>query len=796
MYAVAAILCGTLLGAAPLDVPLSLWTSPSHPSGLNFRGTMGVSFGDYDGDGFIDIFACYSGNLWRNLGGIDWQFAADLSSVLPMTERRYGASFGDYDNDGLPDIATASRVPYWGDDRMHLLLHNNGGGANYTDVADDPEIVETQPHGNLETVCWADVNGDGNLDLFLPAYPDWAGGPGNFFLLNQGPAGPQGAYRFTESSAASGLDNPPGTARPEGAQFADIDGDGDIDLFANGTLYRNVSTRSVTRFNPEDVVASGIALPGSIDEGAMFFDYDLDGDFDLFVVYTNEGIILWENRGDGTFQAAEAEVVDAPLTGLNLGMSAEDWDNDGDVDFTTRAVFRRNMLVEKGKRHFVVASTSIPERDLVSATPAWGDWDRDGDLDCALGNWGESGRLYANTLYSTATQNAAKSYVRVRAVHDSLSVARGLETEYGATAEVRVLTGTDPYRRRKFVASSHGYLNQNEYALHFGLPLAARVDLSVDFPGLSADGLWRVDKAVNPALGNIDPQTLTDREITVTRCGQVVIDGVVHDAIPLASARLTSTERGSFVPSADSNREESVAAPPPDRYVGLAFDTANTTERLAVKEILLDGQLDAAMKCTSGDRNIALWDVTDAEHPFAVAGGIVRATTSSRNLRSAIPVDVILEPRRSYRLVARVSEYRATTIAAPYAAGAINVQGGLFFNDAAGCGGMQAAQASTNAAKAALAIRFGPLSPDSRTDPVGPSLRLSRDAGGSPRLSWQDSRAPGYRILRCSANPGPCLPGVHAVSGSNAYTDTDVSPLPGESFWYSVKAVNGCAAGL
>jgi hypothetical protein len=510
-----ALLLGAAVGVASADVPLSLWTSASYPNGLDLGGTVGVSFGDYDGDGFVDIFAGWSGNLWRNEFGAGWAPAVNLQNLMPPTQLRYGSSFGDFDNDGLPDIAIAPRVAALGDDRLHLL-HNLGGG-NFADVAGDPSVVDVQPRGNAETLCWADVNGDGNLDLFVPVYPAWEGGPGNFFLLNQGPTGIQGAYQFIESSGPAGLDNPPGSSRPEGAQFVDVDGDGDVDLYAGGTLFQNVSTATAVRFHALDSLASGIGLPASLDEGAMFFDYDLDGDFDLVVAYSNEGVRIWENRGDGTFFVAEPGIVDEPMTGLNLGMSAEDWDNDGDVDFTTRGVFRRNMMIEEGRRHFAVASTSIRSADLTSATPAWGDWDKDGDLDCALGNWGSDGWLYENTMYSSTTAPSAKRYMRVRVARDSRTVARGLETEYGAAVELRVLGGSDPFRHRKFVASSHGYLNQNEYTLHFGLPDAARVDVSVDFPVLAAGGTWRVDKRVNPVLGDIDPAALIDREITVTR---------------------------------------------------------------------------------------------------------------------------------------------------------------------------------------------------------------------------------------------------------------------------------------
>jgi hypothetical protein len=614
--------------------------------------------------------------------------------------------------------------------------------------------------------------------------------------LNQGPTGGQGAYQFIESSGTAGLDNPSGSSRPEGAQFVDVDGDGDVDLYAGGTLFQNVSTAAAARFNALDSLASGIGLPASLDEGAMFFDYDLDGDFDLVVAYSNEGVRIWENRGDGTFFAAETGIVDEPMTGLNLGMSGEDWDNDGDVDFTTRGVFRRNMMIEEGRRHFVVASTAIRSADLTSATPAWGDWDKDGDLDCALGNWGSDGWLYENTMYASTTAPSAKRYMRVRVARDSRTVARGLETEYGAAVELRVLGGSDPFRHRKFVASSHGYLNQNEYTLHFGLPDAARVDVSVDFPVLAAGNTWRVDKRVNPVLGDIDPAALIDREITVTRCGEVVVDGIVHDPIPLMTPRLTSTTGGLALPAPGTVLADPTPAPHPDWYSGLAFDTLSATQQILVKEILLDGQLDAPVSCGAEDRNITLWDVTDASRPVSVAGGILAQTTSSRNRRSAFPVDIILEPGHSYRLVARVTEDRPSTIAAPITADGITVQGGLEFRDQTGCNGLRAANASADPTETALAIRFGPVPSNTDLDPVVTSLRVSRYANGEPVLSWADVGAPGYQILRCSASAGACTPTVHADSAGPVYADPDVTPLPGESFWYVVRAVNGCTAGL
>ena len=727
---------------------------------------MGVSFGDYDADGFTDVFACFSGNLWRNANGADWVLAANVATSLPPTERRYGASFGDYDGDGLPDIAMAPRVPVWGDDDFHLL-HNLGGGS-FVDVAGDPTMVDVVPYGNAETLCWADVDADGDLDLFVPVYPSWdGGGPGNFFLRNDG-------GHFVEASAAAGLDNPLGTSRPEGAQFVDVDGDGDADLFSNGTLYWNVSSRGAPRFLSLDEAVSGIGLRASLDEGAASFDYDMDGDFDLVVAYSSAGVRLWENRGDGTFFAAEPSIVDQPMTGLNLGLSAEDWDGDGDVDFTTRGVFRRNRIVEDHTRHFTVASTAIPPGDLSSATPAWGDFDRDGDLDCALGNWGADGKLYENV-------SAPHPYLRVRPVRDAAGPPRGIETEYGAIVEVTPSV-SDGLERRKFLASSGGYLNQNEYALTFAVPPGA-ADVSVDFTGLPAEGLWRVDRRVNPALGGIDPATLSDREIQVSRCGEVVLDGVAHDPIPLAPLRLSST-----VPAAASAAIEATAAPAQDWNAGIEIDTLAATSPRVLREVVLDGHVDAPRACSGQERNVTIWDVTDPSSPAVI--GALSVSDSPRNSRTYFPADFALAPGRVFRLVAHVKDVRLAPIPDTLPHDGIAVRGGLSFEDRSGCSGSRVASAALDPTAAALFVRFAALPADTRLDPLGDTLRVSKGTVDESKLSWADVAAPTYRVLRCAA-PGPCTPFPIGENHAPTFTDLE-NPPPDAAFWYEVRATNGC----
>ena len=710
---------GALAAGAPdgsVDVPLEFFKPPEVPTGLKFGKTNGISFGDYDADGWPDVFACHAGRLWRNVQGTGWVDVADLDeTVLPPTTRRYGASFGDYDDDGRPDIGTEPRLVASGDTCFHLA--HNLGGARFADVAIDPAILDVQPcQSYSETICWGDVDHDGRLDMFFPVYPPSFGSPGNFFLYNLGDSGPDGATRFTESSAAVGLDNPPGAARPEGAQFVDIDFDGDIDLYSNGTLYRNLSTPGAPLFEPMKQTGSGILNSNKLEEGAAFFDYDLDGDFDLGIVFSSVsiGVNVYECRGDGSFFQLDQALIDSPNIGLDLGLSAEDWDNDGDVDFTTREVFRRNMVLEEGARHFKVATHTIPADHIDAATPAWGDWDKDGDLDCALGNWAEAGRFYFNTLYGPETPPAEKRHVRVRVMRDSETLDRGLETEYGAAVEIVLRGDGSGHRWRKFVASSAGYLNQNEYVLHFALPpdpapddagedwhFDVRADLLA--PG---GGSRRVDKLVNPLLGDLNLADLSEgeREIVVYRSGRVVLQGRI-DATPQqpATGVLITTGGGLATPPVDAPLPEPQPAPGADHWVGLAFDTRDIDER-RVAEIVLDGQLGEPVECgASSPANLILWDVTDPAAP--VLSGALAATTSERNARSYIAAGLPLRQDRMYRLVAHVTQERGSPIALPWGQGGVAVEGGLAFDDAEPCTGAAAAAAALDLASVPLAVR-------------------------------------------------------------------------------------------
>ncbi len=661
-----AILTATARGGG--DVPLELWSSPAWPSGLDFGDTNGIAFGDFDADGWIDVFVPQAALLWRNVDGTDWVLASDLSDVLTMPALRFGASFADWNEDGLPDVATEGRnvctpfQPCPFDECSHLLL--NTGDGQFEDVS--TAIVDTSLCNlQAETFCWGDVDGDLDLDLFMPAYaPGVLDSPGNLFLENLGP-GELGVYRFTEAAVEVGVRNDISMPRPEGAQFADVDLDGDLDLFSNAILYQNVSTLGSPQFAAMEQGASGIILDLK-DQGVAFFDYDLDGDYDLAAIYPEAGAIIWENAGDGTF-FYPGLIVEDPFQGLDVGLSTADWDNDGDIDYTTQQVFRRNMLIETGQRFFETAPTSIPLAHRMFATPAWGDWDKDGDLDCALGNWSEVGRFYDNVLYSDATDPSARRSLRIRCVRDSDGAPGGTETEFGASVEIDIVG--DPIRRRRkaFVASGHGYLNQSEYTLHFGLPADPvpadpnedlRFDIIADFPSLPSQGPWRVDKHVNKALGDLNLAELAEREITIFRSGRVVVDGT--NVKPSGRTPRLTVAGGSLAVADPLTGIAPIRAVDGETWAGVAFDTRAHTGACSSRRswsMVLSRRAVPSRRGTScygtsptPRRRVSFWNWTAARSARCATGGFASPSTcrsSSAASTAWWPTSSSFGPRRS-----------------------------------------------------------------------------------------------------------------------------------------------------
>jgi enediyne biosynthesis protein E4 len=327
---------------------------------------MGVAVGDYDGDGYPDLYVTQYGSsiLYHNNG--DGTFS-DVTQKAGVTAPGWASSalWFDYDNDGRLDLfvcrfvdfskdknkfcgnsATGERyycVPRVYDPMPSWLFHNNGDGT-FTDVSKESGIA--QYPGKTWGVVACDVNNDGHMDLFVANDT-----VGNFLLLNQGNG------HFTDIGTEAGVAyNAEGSPRSGmGVDAADYDGDGWMDLFVANvdremySLYRNNHDNTFDdQALPTGIGKTTILMSGW---GLKFFDFDNDGNLDLFLanghpddkvetrdreVQYSEPMLLFRNTGPGSrpgfanVSAAAGAVFNQRFAAR--GMAIGDFDNDGAVD--------------------------------------------------------------------------------------------------------------------------------------------------------------------------------------------------------------------------------------------------------------------------------------------------------------------------------------------------------------------------------------------------------------------------------------------------------------------------------
>lgn len=293
---------------------------------------------------------------------------ASFSDVAPQvgvdaTGRSYGISAGDFDNDGRED---------WYISR-HLgpnLLYRNLGNGTFQELGAQRGINYA---GDTFMSLWVDIDGDGDLDLYL----------GNRNETNRLYRNDEGY--FTDISTAAGIDAYDYHTRAIVA--ADVDADGDVDLYAanlnaQNELYLNDGNGTFTEYT----IQSG-AVDEQIAMAAVFFDYDNDGLQDLYLVHdNNQPNMLYRNMGS-TFFANVAEQAGANIAANGMGVDVGDINNDGWLDLYVTNLYENNLLLnlgpdENGVVRFQDISATAGVDDLGMG---WGttflDYDNDGFLD-------------------------------------------------------------------------------------------------------------------------------------------------------------------------------------------------------------------------------------------------------------------------------------------------------------------------------------------------------------------------------------------------------------------------------
>ena len=329
----------------------------------------GCAVGDIDNDGFRDLYVTNYGDniLYRNRGDGSFDNITTAASV-PGNQFSSSAAFLDYDDDGdldlyvahyvvfdiddMPDAATQQKLcvflggmVYCGPGGMpatHDVLYRNEGDNTFTDVSVASGVEQASDKYGLGVIP-EDYDNDGDIDLFVAndATP-------NVLFQNRG----DGTFGNAALLAGVAYNADGDEEAGMGVDFGDIDNDGDADLIIThffsetNTLYRNDGRGTFT-----DVTAlAGLAAPtiNSVGFGTGFFDYDSDGDLDLFFanghVYPHISLVpeggtyrqlnqLFRNNGHGRF--VDVSTDSGPGLAVHKtsrGASMGDYDNDGDVD--------------------------------------------------------------------------------------------------------------------------------------------------------------------------------------------------------------------------------------------------------------------------------------------------------------------------------------------------------------------------------------------------------------------------------------------------------------------------------
>jgi len=462
----------------------------------------GVALLDYDNDGYLDVYLVNGAAIpslkkegpqyWNRLfhNNRDGTFT-DVTEKAGVAGQGYGmgVAVGDFDNDGWPDLYVVNVT-------RNQLFRNNHDGT-FTDVTDRARVGGGVLDGKKMwsvSAAWLDYNNDGLLDLFVSNYCKWE--------VNQDPVCrpspntrsychpkyyqplPNTLYRnngdgtFTDVSAETGIAKHLGKGM--GAVIADYDGDGFMDVFVPNDnmpnyLFHNIGGK---RFE-ETALESGVAYPESANPissmGADFKDVFNDGRPSIWHTATeNESFPLYRNRGGGVF----VEVTGQSLLGSTRSMSGWangifDFDNDGWKDlFVARgnvldnvalisnrtygepnAVFRN---LGNGKFRDVSAEAGAAfQQPAPHRGAAFGDLDNDGRIDAVV----------------TVLNGPVKYFHNITNTHNHwilLKLVGSKSNRLGIGAQVRV-TADDNSRQYNEVTTACGYAGASDSRVHFGL---------------------------------------------------------------------------------------------------------------------------------------------------------------------------------------------------------------------------------------------------------------------------------------------------------------------------------------
>ncbi len=476
----------------------------------------GVALFDYDNDGYLDVYVVNGAAIpslkkegpkyWNRLyhNNHDGTFT-DVTEKAGVAGEGYGmgVAIGDYDNDGWPDIYVVNTG-------KNQLFHNNHDGT-FTDVTDKAGVGGGMLDGKKMwsvSAVWVDYNNDGLLDLFVSNYCKWDVNkdpycgpnanlraychPNNYANLPNTLYRNNGDGTFTDVSVETGISKYYGKGM--GAVIADYDGDGFMDIFvANDNrpnfLFHNLGGKKFEEVALESGVAytqNGSAISGM---GADFKDVFNDGRPDIWhTAVENESFPLFQNMGDGQFVEKTSEAHLAGTRGMSgWGNGIFDFDNDGWKDlfvarsnvldniaqFSNRKYEEPNTVFRNlgnGKFQDVSAGAG-PDFQIAAAHRgvAFGDMDNDGRIDAVVTV------LNGKIKYFHNISKNSNHWILLKLVGKK-------SNRMGLGAQIRIIT-EDGKKQYNEATTAVGYACASDSRVHFGLGAAKTIrEIDIKWP--------------------------------------------------------------------------------------------------------------------------------------------------------------------------------------------------------------------------------------------------------------------------------------------------------------------------